>query len=178
MLTKNFHALMALILTSNGNVVKGLLPVTDVTNFSSYAANQCYSSMPGTVYTDFTLAANNAGISVGSGSTAASANDYQLESTITEGISVVMNRVTGKDNSGYPYLRFDIMIANIGESAVTVSEIGYKQSLRVCDTLGGTSIGNRTCLIDRSVLASPVTISPGDYAVIRYILMTVIPAGA
>ena len=176
MLTKNFFALMGLILTSNGSVVKGLLPVVDVTGVNSYAANQCYSSFPGSVYLDVTLNANAAGISLGSGNTSATENDYQLESTITSGISAIMNRVTGEDNSGYPYLQFDIMVTNTGESNVSISEIGYKQSLRVCDTLHGTSIGNRTCLIDRSVLANPVTITPGNYAVIRYVLKTIIPA--
>lgn len=176
MLTKNFDALMGLILTANGSVVKGQLPVVDVTNFSSYAANQVYSSMPATVYIDFALPANNAGISVGSGGTAATRNDYQLESPITAGLSGLMNRVAGLDANGYPFLQFDIMLTNVSDSDITIREIGYKQSLRVCDTLGGTSIGNRTCLIDRSVLSSAVTIAPGNYAVIRYTLKTVIPS--
>lgn len=176
MLTNNFHALMGLILTANNSVVKGQLPVKDVTNTTRYAANQCNSSMPYTVNTDFTLTANNAGISVGSGGTAATESDYQLESPITSGLSALMNRSSGLDANGYPFIQFDIMLTNTSESSITIREIGYKQSLRASDTLSGTSVSNRVCLIDRSVLGTAVTVGSGSYAVIRYQLKTVIPS--
>lgn len=176
MLTKNFKALAALILTSNEASYNGQLPIIDVTNSTRYGANNIYSSMPRTVNTDFTLSAAYAGISVGSGSTPAQEADYQLENTITSGISPLLNRAAGVDSNGYPFIQFDIMITNTGSSEVTIREIGYKQAIRCSDVLGSTSLSNRVCLIDRTVFSDDIVIEPNDYAVIRYTLKTIIPS--
>ena len=178
MLTKNFKSFMALVLESNNwGIVKGMFAVKNVQGTTYYVANNINSSMPSSITGDFTLTANNPGISVGSGGTAATEEDYQLESTITSGLNALVNRYCGVDNNGNPFLRFDIMLTNTTQSDITIREIGYKQNLRCSNDLNGTSLSNRTCLLDRTVLTNAVTIEGDSYVVIRYILKTVISAG-
>ena len=178
MLTKNFKTFMALVLESNNfSAVKGMLPVKNVSNTVYYAANNINSSMPSSITGDFTMNATAAGISVGSGNTAATEDDYQLESTITSGLSALTNRSCGLDSNGNPYLQFDIMLTNNSGDNIVIKEIGYKQNLRCSNDLNGTSLSNRLCLLDRTVLTNAVTITPGNYAVIRYTLKTIISAG-
>ena len=178
MLTSNFRTLMSLVLQSNSNgVVKGMLPIRNVVGDTYYAANQIYNSMPSATNTDFTLNATNTGISVGSGTTAAAESDYQLEAPIVNGLACSLIKSCGLDSDGYPYLQIDMMMLNTSSEPITIAEIGYKQNLRCSNTEFGTSISDRTCLLDRTVLATPVTIAAGDYKIIRYTIKTVIPSG-
>ena len=179
MITNNFKAYMALILTANSNgACKGVLPVVDTAGNTRYAANNVYNSMPSDTSTNLTLSANERGISFGSGSTAPSASDSNLEATITSGLAAMITRSTGLDDNGNPYLRFDIVLSNTSDSAITVKEIGYKQYLRCSDALNGSTINSRSCLLDRSIFASPVTIPADDYVIIRYTLKTILSSGA
>lgn len=133
--------------------------------------------MPATVSTGFTPNEAAAGISVGSGSTVATGGDYQLESTITSDITgVVLNTAAGLDSNDYPFVQFDIMISNTGSTDVEIREIGYKQAIRCASASGSTSLENRVCLIDRTVLQNGITIEPQNYAFIRYTLKTIIPS--
>lgn len=169
---------MALVLESNNfGAIKGMIAVTGVNATTYYVANNINSSMPSSITGDFTLNASAAGISVGSGNTAATENDYQLENTITSGLSCLINRRCDLDANGNPFLQFDLMLTNTSGADITIKEIGYKQNLRCSDALNGVTLNNRLCLLDRTVLTNAVTIEPGDYAVIRYILKTVIASG-
>lgn len=178
MLTKNFKTLMNLVLASNSNgAVQGMKAVTGVAGDTVYAANNVNGTLPNSTYTDFTLNANAVGISVGSGNTAATENDYNLESTITSGLTALIQRRCGMDSNGNPFQQFDIMLNNTSDSAITVREIGYKQYLRCATTLGSMNLYSGIFLIDRTVLPTAVTVPVNDYAVIRYTLKTVISAG-
>ena len=179
MITNNFKTYMALILTANSNgACKGVLPVVDTAGNTRYAANNVYNSMPSETNTNLTLNANERGISFGTGNTTPTANDTNLEEPITSGLAAMITRFNGLDDNGNPFLRFDIVLSNTSDSAITVKEIGYKQYLRCSDTLNGTTINSRSCLLDRSIFASPVTIPVDDYVIIRYTLKTIISAGS
>ena len=178
MITKNFKQIMKCILQSTPNSTPyGWLPVKNVNN-NIYYCSSYFNSYPRSPNETFTLSATTVGFSVGSGDTAATEDDYQLENTITSGLTAQVNRVAEFDNTGNPFLRYDIMLTNNTASDITVREIGYKQNIACSDTQGGTGTTNRVCLIDRTVLAEDVVIAAsGGYQVIRYTLKTVIGAG-
>lgn len=175
MITKNFKQFVACILQATSNSTPyGILPVKNVSG-NTYYVSSYFNNFPRGATETFTLTATTAGISVGSGDTAATENDYQLESTITSGLTAQVNRVVGLD-SGDPYIRYDVMLTNNSANSITINEIGYKQTLSCSDTQGGTGTTSRVCLLDRTVLSSPVVIAAGEYVVIRYTLKTVIPS--
>ncbi len=172
MRTKNFINLMAMMFIRSGTA-KGLLPVTGRDGVTYYVgATSPGDGFPRNVNNAFQLNANNAGFCVGSGTTAATENDYELASMITSGLTASVAQNAFLDNQGNPTATFDLTITNSGSEAVTIAEIGYKQAIRVTTEQGGTSFSDKTCLIDRTVLDEPVTIPAGEFAVIRYTLKT------
>jgi len=175
MITKNLKNLANSMLqaTPNSNV-RGLLPVRAVDGNTFHVASY-FNSYPRAVTETFTLSATAAGISVGSGNTPATDEDYQLESTITSGLTAQVNRILDFDGSGYPYIRYDIMLTNNTGNDIVVNEIGYKQNIQTATSSGGASVAARLCLIDRTVLNSPLVIEAGTYEVIRYTLKTIVP---
>lgn len=174
MRTKNFTNLMAMIFERCG-VAKGLLPVVGrdgVTYYVGPTSPGNNSAFPYTGTWALQTNANNAGFCVGSGTTAADEDDYDLESQITSGISASVVVNPGLDESDNPYVAYDLTITNTGSESITIGEIGFKQSLYTTTAADGTSFSNRTFLLDRTVLDTSVTIPAGSYAVIRYTLKT------
>ena len=173
MITQNMRNLMAIALQSSGTIY-GMLPVTDVSGAVRYLSP--LFSFPGSCAEAFTLDANSAGISIGTGSTAAAETDYNLQSTITSGITVTLEHNVVRMDGDSPYHEFTFAITNTGSAALTISEIGYKQALRSCNTQGGTSDANTVFLLDRTVLSSPLTIQAGDAGILVYALKTSPPS--
>ena len=173
MVTRNFLNLLAMALQAGDQT--GKLPVADTTGLVRHLTGGVGSTFPGVVTKAVTTNADAAGISVGTGNTAATENDYQLESTITSGISMVLSEtVYGADSPGYPYVQYKVTVTNTGSDPITVKEIGYKQSLNVAKYPGMTiGAGNAVCLLDRTVLDTPVTIAAGDAGIITYKLRTI-----
>lgn len=173
MITNNFRNLMASLLSSRGSS-DGYMECKDVNGNTRYICDQS-GTFPYYTTTSFTLYATSAGVSVGSGTTAAAQTDYQLESPITSGVSGSQTAINGLDEFGNKYIQIDLIITNTGSSSVTIGEIAYKQTFHVTTAQGAsTGATNAVCLVDRTVLATPVTIAAGDYAVIRYTLKTVL----
>ncbi len=167
MITSNFKKFMLDVLqhsTSN----YGAYPVKTVTNSTRYTVGQIHTS----VTVQVAKVANGNGIQIGSGNTAATENDYKLESQIISGFTASVNVSNIMDN-GTHVLIFDITITNTGDSAITISEIGYVQSVQVASTVGGSGVSGYGFLLDRTVLPNPVTIAVGEYETIRYTLKTV-----
>ena len=173
MITSGFKNAMAQLLSSGGSD-KGLLPVKDLSGTTAYLAG--YDSFPATVTTTFTTTAANAGVSVGTGNTAATDGDYQLESTITSGLTGTVTVDKGLENSD-SYIRLAVELTNTSGSSITVSEIGYKQAFEVAATQGGTTTTSVVCLVDRTVLTTPLTIAAGGTATIGYQLSAKLTSG-
>ena len=76
---------------------------------------------------------------------------------------------------GQPALKYTLTVTNTGAEAVTVREVGTKQSVQSDTYPGRISTSNpattHIVLIDRTVLDAPVTIQPGDAAIIEYSLI-------
>ena len=171
MLTQNFINAIAMVL-QRGSINKGLLPVTAYNGTVYYLSPS--QAIPATATQSFTLSKSAAGICMGQGDTAPAVTDYQLENQIEYSLTgSVIQTVLDLDANGNPYIQFDIAVTNTADTAVTVREIGYRQSLYAATAVGGTG-SNRVCLLDRTVLDTPVTIAPDGAATIRYTLKTVI----
>lgn len=169
MITNGFKNLMKQVLSSGGNS-EGLLPIKDVGGTIRYLAD--YTAYPYTVNTGFSLVAANAGISVGSGNTASTDGTYQLETTITSGLSgsvTVSKTVDQNDNSS---IILELSLTNTSGSDITIKEIGYKQTFSASATQSGTTTDDYVFLIDRTVLSSPLTIAASGTALIQYTLTT------
>ena len=120
---------------------------------------------------DVTLTPEAYGISIGSGGTAPTEEDYNLESTITSGVSLqVSSKRTYPDADGNVISEINITVTNTGSSAVTVREIGLKLQF-YCSYLPGLPKQDGTTgkmLADRTVLEDPITIEAGDAGVVTY----------
>lgn len=171
MITRNFKNILTVALQS-ASTHCGCLRGTDVTGLSFYAVNDV--AFPYTRNPSPTLSANGAGISIGTGDAAATEEDYQLEATITGGVSMQLSATeAGCDSPGNPFVRFRVTVTNTGSEEITVREIGYKQNIPGTRyPNAATSASNRVCLIDRTVLETPLTLQGGDAGVILYKLST------
>ena len=174
MLTRSAKNLMALIPLASG-VYCSSLQVTGVDGVP-YFLIQSYTNggYPALKTETFTTAATSAGISLGTDDTPATEDDYNLGNTITNGISVVVSNKAATFVNGQPALKYTLTVTNTGADAVTVREVGIKQSVQ-SDTYPGhittSTTSTHVVLIDRTVLDAPVTIQPGDAAVIEYSLI-------
>lgn len=173
MITSGFKNAVSQML-SNGGTAKGLLPIKNVSGSTVYLAD--YDEFPYAVETGFTLTASAAGISVGSGNTAVTEGDYQLATPITSGLTGSVTVDKGVE-LGSAYISYNVLLTNTSGSSITVSEICYKQEFTVSTTQSGTATSTAVCMVDRSVLATPLTIPAGEQAVLSYKLKAALSSG-
>lgn len=170
MITKNMKNLTAMLLQSTSTLC-GSLQVVDINERIYYLHGRF--SFPEARAETFTRDAAAAGVSFGTGSTEPTERDINLENTITGGVNVVLtNLAAGCDAPGNPWLQYTFTVTNTGSEALTIREVGYKQSLRCATTPGRADSVDAVCLLDRTVLASPLEIAVGDAAVLVYKLKT------
>ena len=118
----------------------------------------CFSLYEKSVYKNDSagksFAPNNSCIAIGSGAGAVTTNDYTLQSPITYGFSCISSCSLEKSD-GYPVQVNTLVITNTQSSGnLTIAEIGL--------------FWNAGFMLDRTVLDTPVTISPGQVATIKY----------
>lgn len=170
MVTRNLKNLTAMLLQSTSTVF-GSLPVRGV-NGKTYYTHGAFT-FPSSRAETFTLDASAAGVSFGTGSTAATEHDINLENTITGGVTVSLaSRLAGCDAPGNPWLQYTFTVTNTGSEALTIREVGYKQSLKCATTPGRNNSADAVCLLDRTVLDAPLTIAAGDAGILVYKLKT------
>ena len=154
MLTRNFMYMLAVdmnIETANGmpsyltniegNPISSFIPALGTTSGGNY------------VFTPTNF--SKAKIVIGTGNTAEKSTDYCLESKITEGYdcSSLSRRYIQTDKKDAIYVYG--VITNTGDSAITVSEVGFE----MYDSVNTVS---SYFLMARQVLDKPVTIEPGE----------------
>ena len=124
----------------------------------------------------FTTAVNSTGISVGSGGTEPTEEDYALENPITSGITgTVTATKIGCESPGKSFIEYSITITNTSGAQMTIREIGYTQPTQGTTRPGQTVSQNqalRYVLLDRTVLDEPLVLEAGDAGIITYKLMT------
>lgn len=174
MITNNFKTLMNAMLYTGNQRSYG----PEVKNTSGNIRHFYYPysySWPIQGPSNVSFSNTSSGIRVGSGSTPASVNDYELESMITSGISGSVSFDSSRqiDGSGNYQSVYLVSITNTGSVDVVVSEIGYAINAYGATNNGG-SRQEIKILIDRTLLNTPVTIAPGESAVITYTMKAVI----
>ena len=169
MVTKNFKSLLGMMLQSAAANL-GVLPIRSVAGKVYYCPGNF--SFPASRTATVTTNATAAGISVGTGTTAATELDYNLENTVTSGVSLSVATPTVGQENGEPYVEYVVTVTNTSGAELTVSEIGYKQSAKGTPKPGGTSPSDVVCLIDRTVLDEAITLANNQAGTIVYRLKT------
>lgn len=161
MLLRNYHNQVFSLFT-NQTVVNGLKDPNGALLNSNCPGTSYYKScllntiktmnMASTFYSDGFLV-------LGSGNTPASVDDYALESIITTSISMsgVARSIDSEGN-------FVIVatLQNAGDSQVVINEVGIAAR---CYT---SSSATTLCLVERTVLAEPITLAPGENSFLTY----------
>ena len=181
MVTRNFKRLLARMLQSTGNDNESNINIVTPfvlvdTGGSPFYLVSRSNQFPYSTDLVGQNSSTDAGISVGSGGTAPSETDYCLETPISN-VNVVVNNMSMKNDKYYNNtLIFNVGVTNQGSSDIVIREICYKTVLRgtayvgrLSTTFSGTSC---TCMLDRAVLDSPITIPPGETGIIIYRLST------
>lgn len=107
------------------------------------------------------------GFRVGTGTTQPTEQDYSLESVITSGLSGSVTGSSNRNADGNIDTTFQITLSNTSSAAITVGEIGYYGKQSCYATEGGAS-SSLFVMYHRAVLNSPVTINPGESAIINF----------
>ena len=179
MITKNFKALLAVLLLAKDSPYFGILPVKNRSGSTKYLTSyfKNTNSFPYSLTASVGFSDTGYGLCVGSGNTAATEDDYTLEQAITSGLSASSPSATPSlDSSGNPQLEIVFTLTNTTSSDIVVKEIGYVQKLYVASQQGGSSATTENCLLDRTVLETPVTIPANGYAAMKYTLKTIMPS--
>jgi len=178
MITKNFKAILASVLQCLGSVsgYKAVVPVKKTNGDSGYTSPY-FTGYPSTVDTGVRFSASSQGIHVGTGDTAPTEDDYNLESTVTSGLSSSSPSATrDADNDGNPFVEFLFTLTNTTGSDIVIKEIGYFQKIIFNTTYKSTSSSDTVVMLDRTVLSTPVTVPANDSAAVKYRLTTVLPS--
>lgn len=127
--------------------------------------------------TAMSMSTDQPGVIIGSGTAAESEASYWLAQQITSGFSGSV-LPTHEMVDGTHALCLYVTIANTGNSSITISEIGYALITplmrRPSDSqfIGSPYPIEKNILIDRTVLASPITIAAGNSVRLKYALKT------
>ena len=101
---------------------------------------------------------SSSGVYFGAGSTPAQKTDYDLENMITSGLTITNGSfVSTNSGNGVYWYECSYIVRNSSENEITISEIGYY-----------SAADNYAVLMERTVLASPLTIQPGESKLITY----------
>ena len=181
MITKNFMALVALMLQSNGpNSVVGFLPAKRTNGNTIYLGPRFGNySFPVSVSAEGALSVHALGIHVGSGNTPPTTDDYTLESPITSGLSFsAITKNFDADDNGNPFVELLFTVTNTSENTITIREISYVQGVSFSSAKGGNvnvNANSAFITLDRTVLDEPIIIPVSGSADIRYVLKTILP---
>jgi hypothetical protein len=105
----------------------------------------------------------NCGVVFGSGTTAPTIDDIDLEHRITSGLSILSGGLSlGKVADGQYCAWASYTVTNTSEEEITISEIGILTNFVVSNS------ENAAILMERTVLDEPIVIAPGDQKIITY----------
>ena len=170
MFTRNFRNLLrGIVMSSSG--VAGVLPMTDVYGMQ-YFYNGQFGSYPYSRTESFTTGFASAGISVGSDNSEPTLGDYRLRSPITSGVSGTVSSVVHDMDGDTGTSTFLVTVTNTSSNNITIGEICFKQTVRGAMYYRNNGNSEIVVMLDRTVLASPITLQPREATVISYRLET------
>lgn len=152
-----------------GNNAVATVEIKSYLGESKYTQGKPYSGVANTLITS-ARTQETAGVAIGTGDTPATEDDYDLESQITSGISgsaVFSTEYDSTDNILTE--RLTVTVSNTGETDIAISEIGFITNFATASKGSNVSSSPRfACLMDRTVLDTPITIPAGQAGVIYY----------
>ena len=157
MLTKNFYSFMRA-------AFQGTNAVFVTTNGTEVSKTYYNPNLPFAIMNKWGSDKSTAGVSFGTGTTPATVSDYALESilgTTQIGVSTP-SAVSFSRYATYEEYTVTFGITNKTAEAITISEVG----LTACPNTNGTPYP--FVLVDRTVLAEPITIPAGQSKQITY----------
>lgn len=163
MLTKNFYAHM--MSRATHSVVPSVLVAYDGTVCDAGYYQQLTNETTFHELNIVRTSAKGSGVTIGAGTTPATADDYKLESIITSGFSFTYpnSAALSTDESGVSYSA-SYGITNTEDTPLVISEIGLTGYV-----FSGTDSSQRKyVLLDRTVLEEPITINRGETKQLTY----------
>lgn len=149
---------MATVTATTQNYIE----ITNTQNTKRYSGLNRFCA----ISTTGTNSANGAGWSVGSGTTEPTADDYNLEQTITSGVTISVVTTDTYNSTTKKYDKYFTITVTATADNISISEIGWKDNVYSAVTAGGTASGS-TILMLRDVIPT-VTLNTGDVVVFRY----------
>lgn len=127
-----------------------------------------YPSHDGKTNTTMGFTTTTSGVIIGTGNTAATNEDIDLESQILSGITASTPVVTKGMNGTKCFIKLRYVLTNTTNADIVVKEVGMRGSAQAASSAGATSTSSKYFLFDRTVLASPLTVPAGSSAVLEY----------
>lgn len=159
MLTKNGYALFFGLANKKTNItVKSITGETislTTSNYNSSSGFQAFDKFSLILSSPGTPAVG--GIYFGDGNTAPSVDDYKLSGEFITGLSYYSTNVSMDQADTYIELQSTLAVKNDNSESKTITEIGL---------FAGSN--SKVCLLDRIVLATPITIPAGGTKSITY----------
>ena len=180
MFTKNWYYGLRSILTTNTSPnttlypnlknLNGVLP-SSVTSYMQswvYITNNNTSSNIPSMYYIQTATDSGGGVILGTGTTTPTLDDYCLSGDMITTFTYSKNVTVISDESGVTITAL-YTITNTGSSAFTIGELGL-----IAATFSSTITSNK-CLVERTVLDTPVTIPAGGVGQVEYTITFNLP---
>lgn len=104
----------------------------------------------------------NGGVVFGTGTTPPQLSDTTLSGDVVTGITVA-NAITGNVSENEAEITAIYTITNTSEADITIGEVGI-----VANLSSSASTASYKCLLERTVLETPITIAPGGVGQVTY----------
>lgn len=137
-------------------------PVKDRSNTTYYASHDLKVS------TTMGFSTTTSGVIIGTGNTAATDEDIDLESQILSGITASSPVVTKGMNGTKCFIKLRYVLTNTTNADIVVKEVGLRGTAQVAASAGATTTSSKYLLYDRTVLASSLTVPASSSAALEY----------
>ena len=110
------------------------------------------------------------GVYFGSGSAPATADDYKLASPIISGLTIQNPNTIHifRKSDGVYTASATFLLTNTSGAEITISEVGLIGLISGRYSESASASYHRTCLLERQVLSTPITIPDGDTKAVTY----------
>ena len=127
---------------------------------------------------NYSNATNGSYIVLGTGTTAVSYTDYKLSGSLITTVdgSLVYSACQYEELANAIYIKNVYNVTNTGSTSITIGEIGRVVNASVKNTGGSASASYYSnFLVERQVLAAPITIAAGKSAQLEYTMSIPLP---
>lgn len=172
MFTKNWYILQSLHMLADSKQLQTDLKPLDwdgqsKTKYYPYQTNVSIRGAINSVKTD--LVKSSKGVLFGTGDTPASLDDYKLAGDVIQNIDASISK-TYSYSEAQPSLKAVYTITNNNAAAITIKEVALNVQYNYNSNGGSTG-----CVIDRTVLDTPVTIPAGGVGQVEYTITFNLP---